>query len=431
MITIKDWVGLIPDEERHLAYVGEHETVTRQFLLTEPGFEAYTFYMDMAFDLSTVTTCEQSKQETVQNNSREEKSDTLSVVTATSQKESRTLTDVQVDWDNPTDIAPLDKQVTAEGLCLTWTVLGQHTRLPGRLEAVIRGVGPEGQVKKTAIMQFIVGSSVAATPGAPVEWSEFEQMEAQFSLRAEAMRAEMEALAQTTATNAAAAQEDATTANTSAISAEEDAAIALENARATEEFMRELSETVETAPALQALRTIIEQNKHVHFSVWLGTRAEYEALTEKKNNCLYIMEDDLSYAQLIAAMEEYTEAYSRVAPKVIFSGNLAKDANVLLDEDIRKYRYFHIGMAAEDGQIYIMAHWTERGKSVIRGNYIYPWYGQMDLSNAEMRFASIFVESETGEDGYVRSRIENTECIYRDPNKDWNDLPIVEIVGYM
>ncbi len=40
------------------------------------------------------------------------------------------------------------------------------------------------------------------------------------------------------------------------------------------------------------IESIKEQNDGEKFSVWVGTREEYDAIAEKDNNCLYIVEDD-------------------------------------------------------------------------------------------------------------------------------------------
>ena len=39
MITIRDWIATIPDEEKHVAYVGENESQQKQFLLTNAANE--------------------------------------------------------------------------------------------------------------------------------------------------------------------------------------------------------------------------------------------------------------------------------------------------------------------------------------------------------------------------------------------------------
>lgn len=176
MIEVKDWVALIPEEERRIAYVGEHETVIRQFRLTDAAYAAYTFYMDMAFDLSTVTTTSQSQKETTSQNVQETISDTSTQSVSTKTTENAMVSQVQVDCDAKTDIAPLDMTRDGDALVLTWTILSQHTRLPGTLRATLRAVGTDGQVKKSAMMSFEVEPAVIATAAQAPVLSEEEQM---------------------------------------------------------------------------------------------------------------------------------------------------------------------------------------------------------------------------------------------------------------
>ena len=75
MIIIQNWIANIPEQDRHLAYVGEHQAVKRQFLLTGEDWREYTdwgFHLDMAFDLSTVTTTSSRKLEKVQVENQED-----------------------------------------------------------------------------------------------------------------------------------------------------------------------------------------------------------------------------------------------------------------------------------------------------------------------------------------------------------------------
>lgn len=69
-------------------------------------------------------------------------------------------------------------------------------------------------------------------------------------------------------------------------------------------------------------------NSEKYITFWLGTRAEYNALATKSENCLYIITDDDSYEQLIAAFENnkgITQAegdirYERLSAVVTGSG---------------------------------------------------------------------------------------------------------------
>lgn len=185
MIVLTDWVALIPPEEKRLAYVGENETQLRQFLLTGEDaerYEAWGFYLDMAFDLSTVTQTATARLETTTETEQKNVGEEGTPATATVTQETKDVTRVTVDCDNQTDIAYLDKERTAEGLVLSWTVRRQQTQLPGALKATLRAVGDGGQVKKSALMVFEVEPAVTAQPAAEIPLSEFEEMEIRMNM---------------------------------------------------------------------------------------------------------------------------------------------------------------------------------------------------------------------------------------------------------
>lgn len=180
MITIRDWIATVPETERHIAFVGEHQAVTREFLLTGEGwknYESWGFHLDMAFDLTSVTSRAERRLEKTQVNNTENATDTQVKTTGTTTKESYTVTEVEVDCSAKTDVATLSKAVQAEGIQLTWRVLRQHTQLPGKLTATLRALGPDGQVKKSDLMVFEVEPAVVAEPAADLPQSEFEAME--------------------------------------------------------------------------------------------------------------------------------------------------------------------------------------------------------------------------------------------------------------
>ncbi len=180
MIKLNDWIASIPPEDKTIAYVGENETVTRHFFLTDAEYRYHTFYLDMAFDLSTVTqtappreiqTTQQSTTETITAEGANVKA------TANINKESYTQETVTVNCQAKTDIAPLAKIIHKDGIELVWTIVSQQTQLPGVLRANLRAVGPNGQIKKSAMMLFTIAPSVGASPASPISLSEHEQME--------------------------------------------------------------------------------------------------------------------------------------------------------------------------------------------------------------------------------------------------------------
>lgn len=155
MIKIQDWMASIPDGDKHIAYVGEGNSETREFLLCGDGWETYknwTFHLDMAFDPASIA-------------------DLI-------KKEEAAETDEMVVEYALTDVAHLEKRVGEDGIHLTWSVLRQHTALPGKLWATLRAVGSTAdKVKKSAIMVFEVDAAICATPAATPAVSEMEQME--------------------------------------------------------------------------------------------------------------------------------------------------------------------------------------------------------------------------------------------------------------
>lgn len=180
MIIIRDWVATVPEEDKSVAYVGEHQTVLKEFLLTGSNWEEYKgwgFHLDMAFDLTTVTNREERKLEKTQISNTENITDTQVKTTGTTTKESYTVTDVDVDCSSPTDIAPLIATVREDGILLTWEILRQYTQLPGKLTATLRALGPSGRVKKSDMMVLEVEPAVTATQAAEITQSEFEVME--------------------------------------------------------------------------------------------------------------------------------------------------------------------------------------------------------------------------------------------------------------
>lgn len=235
MIKVQDWVASIPDEDKHIAYVGEDKSETRQFLLCGEGWENYEyfqFHLDMAFDPESITTRDSRQVVQTTRNYHESAEEAGKVVDEVTSKETYTVRDEEVANYSLTDIASLDKEVTAEGMVLTWTVLRQHTLLPGKLWATLRAVGDSGEcIKKSAIMVFEVDAAINAVPAARPARSEFEEMEAR-----------IDAMCQD-------AQWSSTAANHFALEAEQHATTAEESAAQLEEGIRRVETLLEQTQA--------------------------------------------------------------------------------------------------------------------------------------------------------------------------------------
>lgn len=181
MIKVQDWMASIPDGEKHIAYVGEGSSEIREFLLCGDGWETYknwTFHLDMAFDPESITTRDTRHVVETHSRSNETKGETAVNKDESVTEETYTVHHRIVEAGFLSDVAHLEKKVEATGIRLTWTVLRQHTALPGKLWATLRAVGSTAEkVKKSAIMVFEVDAAVSATPASTPAISEMEQME--------------------------------------------------------------------------------------------------------------------------------------------------------------------------------------------------------------------------------------------------------------
>ena len=97
MIRIENWVASIPEEDKHVAYMGEGMSETRTFFLTGEGWEQYkdwNFHLDMAFDLSSVTVRD-SRQvvKTTTDSTQDSVKDVTGQVTGQSNRQQTTQTD--------------------------------------------------------------------------------------------------------------------------------------------------------------------------------------------------------------------------------------------------------------------------------------------------------------------------------------------------
>ncbi len=200
MIKVRDWIASIPEEEKHIAYVGEGKSTQKEFLLCGDGWETYrdwSFHLDMLFDLEGATLHDQKEVEQTTVNSTKRTEEAAVNTEEITTKETYTIHSKKTPDYEETDIAPLSKSVQQDGIHLFWTVLCQHTQLKGKLRANIRAVGSDTDVvKKSAVMVFEVGESVDAHPALIPSVSEFTQMEAEIdTLRQQTYNAADTALA--------------------------------------------------------------------------------------------------------------------------------------------------------------------------------------------------------------------------------------------
>lgn len=104
--------------------------------------------------------------------------------------------------------------------------------------------------------------------------------------------------------------------------------------------------------------TIKEQNKGQGLMFWVGTTAEYEALTEKPNNVLYIRTDDTSATDINSRFTTLTEAVNTLQESL--SGYAPKQhASTLAEEYGRALttQYGHV-MLSNEYRKSANARWT-------------------------------------------------------------------------
>ena len=228
MITIRNWIPTIPEEDKHIAYVGEGQSVEKEFFVTGEGWEKFrdwTYHLDMAFDLSGVTARDSREVVMVKEDGTVSEPDPQNKITSkTTTTETYTVETVDPAPYPETDIAYLHKEVEADGLRLHWNILRQHTQLAGKLTANLRAVGPDEEIKKSALMVFEVDPTVSAVPAVPPTENEFEQMEQRMGQMCEEMRAlQMDIADNANAVNTQAleVQQSAVQAQQSAVQAEQ------------------------------------------------------------------------------------------------------------------------------------------------------------------------------------------------------------------
>ena len=373
MIKVRDWIASIPEEEKHIAYVGEGMSEQREFLLCGEGWEKYknhSFHLDMEFDATSITTRDtrQVVQTTVNNvKHNEEASVTEDSVTT---KETFTVCDEQVLGFDRTDVAALDKWVEEDGIRLTWTVLRQQTALPGKLKATIRAVGEDAKaIKKSAMMVFEVDPSVTATPAAMPAISEFEVMENQMdALRQKAVEAAEEAMrhsvsAASSATGAAQAQWNADKAAQSAAASAESALQAKQTAvemtnTAVESKQQAAVHSQQAESAATA--AIAAYTDAAHYAEEAGTAMTDAKMAMQKCN-QYAMRADESATKAANAQAALTDAAEAVGTleEAVFdveivepSANLYNPATVTEDyaqNDTGKVLYFSDIIPCADG----------------------------------------------------------------------------------
>lgn len=81
----------------------------------------------------------------------------------------------------------------------------------------------------------------------------------------------------------------------------------------------------------ETAKKLIELNKALNVSIWVGTKAEYDAIADKDNNCLYITTDDTENIQWEMLSNKVTELNDSVTdeqyPSALAVWNILSNLN--------------------------------------------------------------------------------------------------------
>lgn len=134
---------------------------------------------------------------------------------------------------------------------------------------------------------------------------------------------------------------------------------------------------------------IKEQNGGTGLSFWVGTQAQYNAITEKVNNCFYIVTDDTTAEDIDgeikntrAEIEALTKLISQTAAKLQKIGEIRRvENNITVSPDVTPITAAEIELDA--------------GTYIVRG-----WANFVHAQSAEIKIIPASVESVWGKNGY-------------------------------
>lgn len=100
-----------------------------------------------------------------------------------------------------------------------------------------------------------------------------------------------------------------------------------------EQILAAITEAVETHEISDVdtgfVTTLKEQNKGLGLKIWVGSTAEYNAITTKETNCLYILSDDTTLADIEAVVSALSTSVNNIA---ILKGQVLLNTSVAYGE---------------------------------------------------------------------------------------------------
>lgn len=132
-----------------------------------------------------------------------------------------------------------------------------------------------------------------------------------------------------------------------------------------EQILAAIAQAVETGSVGDCdtgfVTTIKEKNGGRGVTFWVGTQAQYNAIASKEENCMYIITDDTSGADLlqtVARMAQECEASAQSAAAA------AKSAAQLLSVDVSDKVSLEVHSSAENNTVTLISHKYEYNRAL-------------------------------------------------------------------
>lgn len=192
-----------------------------------------------------------------------------------------------------------------------------------------------------------------------------------------------------------------------------------------------------------------EQNAGAALKFWVGTQAEYNAITEKEKNCLYILTDETTADDMQAAIEEMQAAIEEmqaklkgkpVAGAVLFEGYEDEALSAANDfgrtiQGISEYKLFFIECGFTDLKNSIGGNgvFAEQGGGLIQGHFI----GSYTIKNKDTEIIAQGVGNGklqiwfNTEDDEIAQKdvITAVSCSFDGGGYEWSTLEVYKIIG--
>lgn len=100
---------------------------------------------------------------------------------------------------------------------------------------------------------------------------------------------------------------------------------------------------------------IKESNRNKQVSLWVGTQAEYNAIPEKEENCLYIISDDVILEDITNAIQRIDSQLSNIGDElqqIVICDEILEygdNYNISLIGDISKYQFVSVSVETSQG----------------------------------------------------------------------------------